>query len=145
MLEIFQNALPKYETQLPKLRRCCQRKAREVYLFDLGPDNGSWEQMKKKYRYGLSTSLSLSTLCIHSFDAYASTRPAQSPRYKCDQYRWVTKGCILLLFQEDSLSSLRTTLLWNITLDGRMYVLVGYTLCKKGASHFIAAVMWRVP
>ena len=29
----------------------------EVYLFDLGPDNASWEQMKKKYRYDLSSSL----------------------------------------------------------------------------------------
>ena len=30
-------------------------------------------------------------------------------------------------FQEDSLSNLRTTLPRNITVDGRMYVLVGYT------------------
>ena len=44
-------------------------------------------------------------------------------------------------FQEDSLSNLRTTLPRNITVDGRMYVLVGYTLYKEGASHFTAAVM----
>ena len=35
-------------------------------------------------------------------------------------------------FQEDSLSNLRTTLPRNITVDGRMYVLVGYTLYKEG-------------
>ena len=29
------------------------------------------------------------------------------------------------------------------TVDGRIYVLVGYTLYKEGASHFTAAVMWR--
>ena len=46
-------------------------------------------------------------------------------------------------FQEDSLSNLRTTLPRNIPVDGRMYVLVGYTLYKEGASHFTAAVMWR--
>ena len=34
-------------------------------------------------------------------------------------------------FQEDSLSNLRTTLPRNITDDGRMYVLVGYTLYLK--------------
>ena len=34
-------------------------------------------------------------------------------------------------FQEDSLSNLRTTLPRNITDDGRMYVLVGYTLYKE--------------
>ena len=45
-------------------------------------------------------------------------------------------------FQEDSLSNLRTTLPRNITIDGRMYVLVGYTLYKE-TSHFTAAVMWR--
>ena len=46
-------------------------------------------------------------------------------------------------FQEDSLSNLRITLPRNITVDGRMYVLVGYTLYKEGASHFTAAVIWR--
>ena len=46
-------------------------------------------------------------------------------------------------FQGDSLSDLRTTLPRTITVDGRMYVLVGFTLYKEEISHFTAAVMWR--
>ena len=46
-------------------------------------------------------------------------------------------------FQGDSLSNLRTTLPRKTTGDGRIYVLVGNTLYKEGASHFTAAVMWR--
>ena len=37
----------------------------------------------------------------------------------------------IVSFQEDSLSNLRTTFPRNITVDGRMYVLVGYTLIRK--------------
>ena len=51
----------------------------EVYLFDLGPDNTSWEQMKKKYRLRDSGLRSFNPLtdefvrnCIHvGFDAHA--------------------------------------------------------------------------
>ena len=49
----------------------------------------------------------------------------------------------IVSFQGDWLSNLRTTLPRNITVDGRMYVLVGYTLYKEGAIYFTAAAMWR--
>lgn len=60
VLEIFQNATTKYRDSVAQAPPVLP-KEEEVYLFDLGPDNASWEQMKKKYRYGLSSSFSLST------------------------------------------------------------------------------------
>jgi hypothetical protein len=60
VLEIFQNATTKYRDSIAQAPPVLPIEG-EVYLFDLGPDNASWEQMKKKYRYGLSSSFSLST------------------------------------------------------------------------------------
>ena len=60
VLEIFQNATTKYRDSIAQAPPVLPKEG-EVNLFDLGPDNASWEQMKKKYRYDLSSSFSLST------------------------------------------------------------------------------------
>ena len=60
VLDIFQNATTKYRDSIARAPPVLPKEG-EVYLFDLGPDNASWEQMKKKYRYDLSSSFSLST------------------------------------------------------------------------------------
>ena len=56
VLDIFQNATTKYRDSIAQAPPVLPKEGEE-YLFDLGPDNASWEQMKKKYRYDLSSSL----------------------------------------------------------------------------------------
>ena len=60
VLDIFQNATTMDRDSIAQAPPVLPKEG-EVYLFDLGPDNASWEQMKKKYRYNLSSSFSLST------------------------------------------------------------------------------------
>ena len=47
--EIFQNVSTKYRDSVAQAPPVLPNEG-EVYLFDLGPDNALWEQMKKKYR-----------------------------------------------------------------------------------------------
>ena len=73
--------------------------------------------------------------CLRSSKMLLQSIETQLPKLRqCCQ----RKGkCICL---GDSLSNLRTTLPRKITVDGRIYVLVGYTLYEEGASHFTYTV-----
>ena len=51
-------------------------KGRGSVLVYLGPDNASWEQMKKKYRYCLSSSLSTFKPLTYVFVCRWITSPA---------------------------------------------------------------------
>ena len=51
VLEIFENATKKYRDSVAQAPPVLPKEG-ELYLFDLGPEDSSWEQMKKKYRCG---------------------------------------------------------------------------------------------